>query len=241
VEVAGGLRGTLAPGHRSAPRQHQRSSCASVGLQGPRADATHARNRRGGASRSSSGRATTQAPGGTMTEAFAEQTEADRETIRRAFEAWRAGTAAITDVFARGAGLAHRGSLATPGSCRCGAARSSTAPPFTTASRSTTCGTECLLSSRPLPAAGLAVDDCCFHANGVARYRSRDTSSEAGSAAVGQFESSARRRCASWTAMLPLPTAEATRLTEPWRTSPAAKTPGRLVSSSIGGRSSGQP
>jgi ketosteroid isomerase-like protein len=35
-----------------------------------------------------------------MTEAFAEQTEADRETIHRAFEAWRAGTAAITEVFA---------------------------------------------------------------------------------------------------------------------------------------------
>ena len=45
----------------------------------------------------------------------------------------------------------------------------------------------------------------------------------------------------SWTAMAPSPTAEATRLTEPWRTSPAAKTPGRLVSSSSGGRSSGQP
>ena len=32
----------------------------------------------------------------------------------------------------------------------------------------------------------------------------------------------------------PSPTAEATRLTEPLRTSPAAKTPGRLVSSTIG-------
>jgi uncharacterized protein len=35
-----------------------------------------------------------------MTEAFAEQTEADRETIHRTFEAWRARTAAITDVVA---------------------------------------------------------------------------------------------------------------------------------------------
>jgi hypothetical protein len=51
--------------------------------------------------------------------------------------------------------------------------------------------------------------------------------------------SSAGRRCASWTVMLPAPTAEATRLSEPWRTSPPAKTPGRHVSSSIGGRSSG--
>jgi hypothetical protein len=37
-----------------------------------------------------------------------------------------------------------------------------------------------------------------------------------------------------WTkaiAMLPSPTPEATRLTEPWRTSPAAKMPGTLVSS----------
>src|SRR5262249_51147662 len=38
----------------------------------------------------------------------------------------------------------------------------------------------------------------------------------------------------------PSPTAEATRFTEPWRTSPAAKTPGRLVSSEKGRRSSGQ-
>ena len=42
-------------------------------------------------------------------------------------------------------------------------------------------------------------------------------------------------------AVAPSPTAEATRLTEPWRMSPAAKTPGRLVSSSSGGRSRGQP
>jgi hypothetical protein len=39
----------------------------------------------------------------------------------------------------------------------------------------------------------------------------------------------------------PSPTAPATCLIDPWRTSPAANTPGRLVSSSIGGRSSGQP
>ena len=32
----------------------------------------------------------------------------------------------------------------------------------------------------------------------------------------------------------PSPTAEATRLTDPWRTSPAANTPGRLVSSGSG-------
>ena len=35
-------------------------------------------------------------------------------------------------------------------------------------------------------------------------------------------------------AIAPSPTAEATRLTEPLRTSPAANTPGRLVSSIIG-------
>ena len=35
---------------------------------------------------------------------------------------------------------------------------------------------------------------------------------------------------------LPSPTAEATRLTEPCRTSPAAKTPGTLVSSGNGAR-----
>ena len=44
---------------------------------------------------------------------------------------------------------------------------------------------------------------------------------------------------ASCTAMDPSPTAEATRFTEPWRTSPAANTPGMLVSSVNGPRSSG--
>ena len=39
----------------------------------------------------------------------------------------------------------------------------------------------------------------------------------------------------------PSPTADATRLVDPWRTSPTANTPGRLVSNGIGGRSSGQP
>ena len=39
-----------------------------------------------------------------------------------------------------------------------------------------------------------------------------------------------RCRCTKWMAIAPSPTAEATRFTEPLRTSPAAKTPGRLVS-----------
>src|SRR5216683_6015481 len=39
-----------------------------------------------------------------------------------------------------------------------------------------------------------------------------------------------KNSCTNWTAIAPSPTAEATRLTEPERTSPAAKTPGRLVS-----------
>src|SRR5437899_12713986 len=42
--------------------------------------------------------------------------------------------------------------------------------------------------------------------------------------------------CTNWTAIDPSPTAEATRLTEPERTSPAANTPGRLVSSRNGCR-----
>src|SRR5262249_57589717 len=41
-------------------------------------------------------------------------------------------------------------------------------------------------------------------------------------------------------AMAPSPTAEATRLVEPSRTSPAAKTPGRLVSRKNGSRSAVQ-
>ena len=42
--------------------------------------------------------------------------------------------------------------------------------------------------------------------------------------------------CTKLTAMDPSPTAEATRFAEPLRTSPAAKTPGRLVSSRKGDR-----
>ena len=38
----------------------------------------------------------------------------------------------------------------------------------------------------------------------------------------------------SWTATAPSPTAAATRFDEPWRTSPAAKIPGTLVSSERG-------
>ena len=41
-------------------------------------------------------------------------------------------------------------------------------------------------------------------------------------------------------AMEPSPTAEATRFTDPYRTSPTAKTPGRLDSRNIGSRRSGQ-
>ena len=52
--------------------------------------------------------------------------------------------------------------------------------------------------------------------------------------------SSSRRRWASAAAMAPSPTAPATRLVEPWRTSPAAKRPGTLVSRASGSRSSGQ-
>src|SRR5882724_12677182 len=42
--------------------------------------------------------------------------------------------------------------------------------------------------------------------------------------------------CTPAMAMLPSPTAAAQRLTEPERTSPTAKTPGKLVSKAAGGR-----
>ena len=45
---------------------------------------------------------------------------------------------------------------------------------------------------------------------------------------------SLRNSCTNWTAIDPSPTADATRLIEPDRTSPAANTPGRLVSSRNG-------
>ena len=51
---------------------------------------------------------------------------------------------------------------------------------------------------------------------------------------------SARRVWMSWMAIEPSPTADATRLTEECRTSPAARTPGMLVSSEYGRRCSGQ-
>jgi hypothetical protein len=47
---------------------------------------------------------------------------------------------------------------------------------------------------------------------------------------------SLRYSCTNWKAIAPSPTAEATRFTDPERTSPAANTPGRLVSSRNGGR-----
>src|SRR5438105_1002486 len=49
-----------------------------------------------------------------------------------------------------------------------------------------------------------------------------------------------RSRCTKEIAIDPSPTAEATRLTLPLRTSPTAKTPGRLVSNKYGVRASGQ-
>lgn len=45
------------------------------------------------------------------------------------------------------------------------------------------------------------------------------------------LQTSFKHRWTSCTAMAPSPTADATRLTEPERTSPAARMPGRLVSS----------
>src|SRR6266566_204828 len=66
-----------------------------------------------------------------------------------------------------------------------------------------------------------------------------------GIAATRQFENlqvrfaysrSASAVCTPATAMPPSPTAAAQRLTEPERTSPAAKMAGRLVSSGLGGR-----
>src|SRR5215471_9069542 len=52
---------------------------------------------------------------------------------------------------------------------------------------------------------------------------------------------SASHRCTSATAIDPSPMAAAQRLTDPQRTSPAANTPGRLVSSGSGSLGSDQP
>src|SRR5208283_4381635 len=57
---------------------------------------------------------------------------------------------------------------------------------------------------------------------------------------AGPAYNSARARCTKCTEIAPSPTAEATRFTLPDRTSPTAKTPGRLVSSICGARASGQ-
>jgi hypothetical protein len=53
--------------------------------------------------------------------------------------------------------------------------------------------------------------------------------------------SACKYSCISWIAVAPSPTADATRLTERWRTSPAANTPGMLVSKKKGSRSSLHP
>src|SRR4030095_15369502 len=53
--------------------------------------------------------------------------------------------------------------------------------------------------------------------------------------------STSKYRCTNVTAIAPSPTAEATRFPGSARTSPAANTPGRLVSRWYGSRSSGQP
>ena len=66
------------------------------------------------------------------------------------------------------------------------------------------------------------------------------TPSRPASPPPGAPPSSARCSCTNAIAMLPSPTPEATRLMLPWRTSPAAKMPGTLVSSRYGSRSSGQ-
>src|SRR5713101_7241477 len=59
---------------------------------------------------------------------------------------------------------------------------------------------------------------------------------EMGAGLLGHDHTSLRYSCTNWTAIAPSPTAEATRLTESDRTSPAANTPGRLVSSRNGCR-----
>src|SRR6185437_3203669 len=64
-------------------------------------------------------------------------------------------------------------------------------------------------------------------------------SSEVSNSPQPNFYSSARARWTRCTEIEPSPTAEATRFTFPERTSPTAKTPGRLVSSICGGRVSG--
>src|SRR4029077_7859326 len=64
-----------------------------------------------------------------------------------------------------------------------------------------------------------------------------------GRAARGRYGAHVRSRyrCTSMTAIAPSPTAEATRLADSARTSPAAKTPGTLVSRWNGARSGIHP
>src|ERR1700693_2231995 len=57
-------------------------------------------------------------------------------------------------------------------------------------------------------------------------------------ATEGRPRVSARKACSAATTCAPSPTAAATRLTDPERTSPIANTPGRLVSSGLRGLAS---
>src|SRR5262249_49386255 len=58
---------------------------------------------------------------------------------------------------------------------------------------------------------------------------------------LAPFQTAFKYSWTNWTAIAPSPTAEATRLTEPERTSPAADTPGRGGSSGDGARRGGAP
>ena len=95
---------------------------------------------------------------------------------------------------------------------------------------------ELLVPMKALQAAGAEVDVIPFVQGCLdlsARRREPVASEEpksAGNFPAGLGQPSARYRCTNITAIAPSPTADAQRLTEPWRTSPAAKRPGMLVS-----------
>src|SRR4051812_29728376 len=91
---------------------------------------------------------------------------------------------------------------------------------------------------RGLPVAGLAVD-LLGDALSVTLDVERAVGAQLG---VPHFEFRAHSASTLWTSCTqidPSPTAEATRLTLPERTSPTANTPGLLVSRRCGGRASG--
>ncbi len=106
------------------------------------------------------------------------------------------------------------------------------------ASSSTGCGARSPAGLRALQERKANVDNRIEESSGGQAFEPVAPDESAGGQSATAVWS-ARKRWTSSTAIAPSPTAAATRLVEPRRTSPAANTPGRDVSSGYGSHGSG--